>query len=80
MPTITLKGIPARLHRDLKARAKAHQRSLNKEVIATLQDAASRTRPIPAVKLIREARAIRGKFSREVSAREIETWIQQGRR
>jgi plasmid stability protein len=80
MPTITLKGIPTRLHRDLKARAKAHQRSLNKEVIATLQDAASRIRPLPAAKLIREARAIRRQFSREVSAREIETWIQQGRR
>jgi plasmid stability protein len=36
MATITLKNIPPELHRELKNRAIAHHRSLNKEVIATL--------------------------------------------
>jgi len=36
MATITLKNIPPDLHRELKNRAIAHHRSLNKEVIATL--------------------------------------------
>ena len=35
MATITLKNIPADLHRDLKKRAEQHHRSLNKEIIAT---------------------------------------------
>lgn len=39
MPTITLKDIPAALHRDLKKRAKVNHRSLNKEILATLQKA-----------------------------------------
>ena len=35
MAIITLKNIPADLHRDLKKRAEQHHRSLNKEIIAT---------------------------------------------
>jgi plasmid stability protein len=35
MATITLKNIPADLHRELKKRAEEHHRSLNKEIIAT---------------------------------------------
>lgn len=35
MATITLKNIPADLHRKLKKRAEEHHRSLNKEIIAT---------------------------------------------
>ena len=35
MTTITLKNIPADLHRELKKRAEEHHRSLNKEIIAT---------------------------------------------
>ena len=35
MTTITLKNIPADLHRELKKRAEEHHRNLNKEMIAT---------------------------------------------
>jgi predicted nucleic acid-binding protein len=35
MAIITLKNIPADLHRDLKKRAEQYHRSLNKEIIAT---------------------------------------------
>ena len=37
MPTITLKNIPADLHRELKKRAEEHHRSLNREILATLK-------------------------------------------
>ena len=37
MATVTLKKIPPELLRELKNRALAHHRSLNQEVIATLQ-------------------------------------------
>ena len=79
MPTITLKDIPRDLHRTLKARAEAHHRSLNKEVIATLQSATGNAPPRDAAALIDEARAVRAKFKRPVSAREITSWIRAGR-
>ncbi|HSN92996.1 MAG TPA: YmdB family metallophosphoesterase, partial [Anaeromyxobacteraceae bacterium] len=39
MPTLTLKGLPADVHRRLKARAARHGRSLNVEAIACLRAA-----------------------------------------
>jgi plasmid stability protein len=35
---ITIKDIPAKLHRKLKARAKSNKRSLNREVIEILEN------------------------------------------
>ena len=37
MATMTVKDVPEKLHRRLKARAAAHRRSLNSEVIACLE-------------------------------------------
>ncbi|MEI6322426.1 MAG: Arc family DNA-binding protein [bacterium] len=37
MVSITLKDIPEQLHRTLKQRAQHHHRSLNKEVLVTLE-------------------------------------------
>jgi len=39
MVSITLKDIPDVLHRTLKQRARLHHRSLNKEVLATIESA-----------------------------------------
>jgi plasmid stability protein len=39
MVSITLKDIPEALHRTLKQRARLHHRSLNKEVLATIEGA-----------------------------------------
>jgi plasmid stability protein len=39
MVSITLKDIPESLHRTLKNRARLHHRSLNKEVLATIEAA-----------------------------------------
>jgi plasmid stability protein len=79
MPTITLKNIPADLHRELKKRAEEHHRSLNREILATLQGVANQSRRIEPATLIREARAIRKKFKREISPAQIRTWIRHGR-
>jgi len=49
--TITLKNIPADLHRQLKKRAEEHHRSLNKEIIATLKSATGGTIPLDPTKL-----------------------------
>jgi plasmid stability protein len=79
MPTITLKNLPRRLHRALRSRAKKHHRSLNKEVIATLQSVTTATRPVEAEAMIREAREARSRFKRVISAKEISTWKKHGR-
>jgi len=79
VPAITLKNIPADLHRKLKKRAKEHHRSLNREILATLQGAANQSLRIEPAALIREARAIRKKFKREISPAQIRTWIRHGR-
>ena len=79
MPTITLKDIPRDLHRTLKARAEAHHRSLNKEVIATLQAAASGTKEVDPGALELDARNARSQFKRIITAKEISSWKKQGR-
>jgi len=79
MPTITLKNIPAGLHRRLKKRAEEHHRSMNKEIIATLKTATDETHAVDVDALIREARAARSKFTREISAAEIDAWKRAGR-
>ena len=79
MPTITLKNIPEDLHRELKKRAEQHHRSLNREVLATLQSATDQSLRLEPVALIREARAVRKKFKRPVSPAQIKAWIRRGR-
>jgi plasmid stability protein len=79
MPTITLKNIPADLHRELKKRAEEHRRSLNQEVLATLRGATNQSRQIEPAALIREAQAVRKKFRRGVSPAQIRAWIRRGR-
>lgn len=39
MPTLTIKGLPDAIYRRLKERAEAHRSSLNREVIACLEQA-----------------------------------------
>jgi plasmid stability protein len=51
MAPITLKSIPAELHRQLKKRAEENHRSLNKEIIATLKSASSGTIQVDPTKL-----------------------------
>ena len=79
MATITLKNIPADLHRELKRRAEENHRSLNREVIATLLTATGKTHRVDVEALIREARAARAKFVRQISDAEINAWKRAGR-
>jgi plasmid stability protein len=79
MASITLKNIPADLHRELKKRAEEHHRSLNREILATLRMATGKTHRIDVRALIREARAARSKFTRQISAAEIDAWKRAGR-
>jgi antitoxin FitA len=79
MPTITLKNIPADLHRELKKRAEEHHRSLNKEIIATLKSATSAAGVFDAKKLEESVHRARSLFRRPVTAKEIDRWKRAGR-
>ena len=79
MPAITLKNLPRDLHRNLKKRAEANHRSLNKEVIATLRAATAKTTLLDLEALTRDAHQARAAFKRAVTAREISAWKRQGR-
>jgi plasmid stability protein len=79
MATITLKNIPANLHRRLKKRAQEHHRSLNKEIISTLNSATANVHHVDVDALIQDARVARSKFTREISAAEIDAWKRAGR-
>jgi plasmid stability protein len=79
MATITLKNIPAELHRELKKRAEEHHRSLNKEIIATLKSATGGTSPFDPTTLEESVRRARSLFRRPVTAREIDRWKREGR-
>jgi len=77
--TITLKNIPADLHRQLKKRAEEHHRSLNKEIIATLKSATGGTIPLDPTKLEESVRRARSLFRRPITAREVDRWKREGR-
>ena len=79
MATITLKNIPADLHRELKKRAEENHRSLNKEIIATLKSATGGTIRLDPIKLEESVRRARALFRRPVTAREIDRWKREGR-
>ncbi|MFL6501616.1 MAG: FitA-like ribbon-helix-helix domain-containing protein [Candidatus Udaeobacter sp.] len=79
MATITLKNIPADLHRQLKKRAEEHHRSLNKEIISTLRSAASGTHRVDPTELEESVRQARALFRRPITAREIDRWKREGR-
>lgn len=52
MPSLTIKGIPEELYKQLKQLAVRHRRSLNSEVIHCLEQAASRTSVDPGAWLV----------------------------
>jgi plasmid stability protein len=79
MATITLKNIPAELHRQLKKRAEEHHRSLNKEIIATLKSAASENVRLDPTNLEESVRQARALFRRPITARKIDRWKREGR-
>jgi antitoxin FitA len=80
MPTsITLKNIPDALYQSLKAAAVANHRSLNGQVLATLERTnEASNQPSPA-KTLAAVRELRSTFVRGLSPDEIAAAIAQGR-
>lgn len=77
--TLTIKNIPQSMHESLKERAKAHGRSLNKEVIATLEGALYAT-PIDAETIRDRARAVRETMGIYMTEQELTSLKKEGRK
>jgi plasmid stability protein len=80
MPSITLKALPAPLHRQLKARAARHKRSLNQEVIAVLEEAVAPAKRVDVEAMIAEARSFRAGLGFTTTPEEIDRFKREGRR
>ena len=79
MSTMTIKNMPPAVHRTLKARAKAHGRSLNKEVIAALEETLHGAR-IDAEAIGKHARAVRETLGVYLTERDLHDLKNAGRR
>ena len=80
MPAITLKALPIPLHRQLKARAARHKRSLNQEVIAVLEDAVAPSKRIDIEAMIAETRRFRDSLKFTTTPAEIDRFKRDGRK
>jgi plasmid stability protein len=78
MSTITLKEIPRALHRELKQRAKAHGRSLNKEIIHCLE-ASIYPRRVDAEELLHRIQVVREQIGGYLTDEELKKMKNEGR-
>ena len=78
MYSITVKNIPNSLHKTLKHRAQITHRSLNNEIIASLE-AAVGLAPLDQNQMAFDAALFRNAFKGESSAEEIDRFKKEGR-
>jgi plasmid stability protein len=78
VPTLTLKGLPADVHRRLKERAARHGRSLNGEAIACLR-AAVTVETVDVDSLLARARAHRETVRLRLRDDEVRSLRREGR-
>ena len=79
MASVTVKDFPEKLHRRLKARAAAHRRSLNSEILACLEATASAQKIDPDALLAR-AGALRGRVAGRLTDSDLAALRGAGRR
>ncbi|MCX6349845.1 MAG: Arc family DNA-binding protein [Candidatus Aureabacteria bacterium] len=79
MATITIKDLPANVHRTLKDRAHTHGRSLNREIIATLVSTISAA-VVDASAVIHHARSVREGVGIYLTQSDLKAAKDRGRR
>jgi len=79
MSTITIKDIPQETHRALKSRAVAHGRSLNREIIMTLESTLHGS-PINAPAIGQHARTVREMMGVYLTQKDLDALKNAGRR
>jgi plasmid stability protein len=78
MPSLTIRDIPPKLHRTLKARAERNRRSLQAEVLWTLEEAVE-PRRVPAEEMLERVRQFRMRVRVRTTDAEIRRFKRQGR-
>lgn len=78
MPSITVKNIPDKLYKKIKASAGKNRRSINSEIITLLENNFS-TEKIDIEKLIKEAEEIKSNLSFVVNEEELQYAKNEGR-
>ena len=78
MPNITLKNIPDKLYRKLRKRAQQNRRSMNNEIIKSLEDSFG-TQKVNIDQLLSEAAGIRNNLTFVVNEKDIEYAKKAGR-
>lgn len=78
MNTITLKDVQPALHQSLKARAREHGRSLNREILAVLENAI-RCESLDVETIASRARAVRESAGVYVTRADLVTFKNRGR-
>ncbi len=79
MATITIKDLPAEVHRTLKDRARAHGRSLNREIIATLVSTVSAA-AVDSFAVLSHARSVRETLGVYLTQSDLKAAKDRGRR
>jgi plasmid stability protein len=79
MSTVTVKDLPEKLHRQLKARALQHHRSLNSEIIALLEAAIAPQKLDPDA-LLAQAASLRRQVAGRLTDSDLATLRNAGRR
>lgn len=79
MSTITIKDVPANMHKALKSRAKSHGRSLNKEIITTLEGALYSSR-IDTAALRERALEVRESMGVYLTQKDLDAFKDAGRK
>jgi len=79
MAAITLKSLPATLHRTLKSRAARNKRSLNQEVISLLEEAVAPVRRVDIEATLTATRQFRDSLKFNATPSEIEAFKREGR-
>jgi hypothetical protein len=78
MPSLTLKGLPRPLHHALKKREEQNRRSLNREILATLESAvAPRSQTVEEV--LREAGEFRSRLKIWLTDEQMNLYKREGR-
>jgi len=78
MINFTLKNIPKELHKKLKERAKLNRRSINSEIIATLEQT-TQTKIVNVQEVLARTRALREKMNVHTTDEEINRFKREGR-
>jgi plasmid stability protein len=79
MSSITIKDIPPRLHKALKARATEKRRSLQSEIVATLEEAIW-PKPVAVDEVLDRASRFRAAVKIKTTDEEIRRFKREGRR